>query len=100
MLTISTVHGENATVWNVVDDDQTIIASFNSKGGYTRADAEKVINENRAGKATKFVSWCQPCVFDAEHRKVRFNVLTGYSLRSLPCDNCGHTRDLAMVEVA
>jgi len=40
---IVTVHGESATVFNVVDDEQNVLASFNTLAGYTRRDAEQFV---------------------------------------------------------
>lgn len=33
------------TVWKVVDQDGELIARFDSRGGYTRADAEAIVRE-------------------------------------------------------
>lgn len=50
-LIINTVHGESATIFNVIDEDQNVIASFNTKGGYTLADAQKIVDEDKAREA-------------------------------------------------
>ncbi len=42
-----------------------------------------------------YAAWCMPCC-QAHHP----DMLTGYSLRQLPCDRCGRMADLAMVKIA
>lgn len=44
--------------------------------------------------ATQYPSWCMQCC-------IRFHpqMLTGYCLRSMRCDQCGHTSDLAIVKM-
>lgn len=45
-LTITEEHKSGATSWNVLDDG-ILIATFDSRGGYTRADAEAVIADDK-----------------------------------------------------
>ena len=42
---------------------------------------------------SQYAAWCMHCCC-ANHP----DMLTGYSLRHLPCDRCGRMTDLAMVK--
>lgn len=45
MLKITEEERIHWTVWRIIDSDGIEIARFDSRGGYTRADAEAVANE-------------------------------------------------------
>lgn len=54
-LTIIEEQKGSATVWNVTENG-IVIATFDSRGGYTRADAEKVINDDEESEEEKQMS--------------------------------------------
>lgn len=41
------------TVWNVIDSNGILIARFDSRGGYTRTDAEALVEEPEGSEEEK-----------------------------------------------
>ena len=38
--------GGRVVAWDVVDENDEVVATFDSRGGYTRSDAERFIDED------------------------------------------------------